>query len=319
MVKGFFLLMLLVLLHEFGHFIAAKRVGIPVEEFSIGFGPTIFKHQGKETLFSIRLFPLGGYCSLMGEDGAQENGGFYKVRTRDRLLVLAAGPLMNLLVGFLFVFLIILFSTTPAYAIPVSDGGMIEPTDRIVQIDDFHIYTVNDILYAEAFNKTGEYTVVIDRDGEKITLENYRPVRGSLLGEGNVKLVQNTIPSKIEFSIRNCASMIQNVILSLKHLVLGDFGVKDLSGPLGIANSFKGTTLTGTLTLMAFISINLGILNLLPIPALDGGQILIALLEKALKKKFNEKIVATLNFVFLVLLLILISVISVSDIAKLIS
>lgn len=318
MIKGIFFLMLLVLLHEFGHFIAAKLSGVAVNEFSIGFGPAIFKHQGKETLFSIRLFLFGGYCAMEGENGNSDSG-FYKIPSWKRIFVLASGPAMNLIVGFIFILMIILMTSVSVFALPsnANTTGLIRPTDQIVQIDDFHIFTANDIAYAEAFNPNGPYTVVIERDGEEITLENYTPVGSSLLYDGSLKIVENNLWSKIEFAIRNCASMLQNVMLSLKHLILGDFGISDMSGPIGIASSFKGANISGTLTLIAFISINLGILNLLPIPALDGGQIVIALLEKLFRRKFNEKVVAGLNFVFLAGLLVLIAVVTIGDIAKL--
>lgn len=318
MIKGILILLVLIVLHEFGHFFIAKACGVQVNEFSIGMGPALFKKSIGGTLYALRLVPFGGYCSLEGESEDSSNPkAFSNASAFKKGLILAAGPIMNFLTGVILI-LFLVFNYSPVVGYAQTEGGLIKPTDQIIQVDDFHIFTADDIQYAEILNQTGKYDVLIQRNGEEILLEDYEPVSESLVYEGAAIVPKEGLIGKLSYSIRVCCSMTQNVLLSLKHLVLGDFGLRDLSGPLGIGDAFgQSKSLYSTLFLTALISINLGIFNLLPIPALDGGQIIRIIIERIRKKPFSTKAVAIVNGCCLLVLLGLICIVTVFDISRL--
>ena len=326
MIKGIVCLLLLVFFHELGHFIAAKACKVKVNEFSVGFGPALIKKEHHGTLYAIRLVPLGGYCSMEDEYGTEEKtaNSFSAAAWWKKILIFFAGPFVNILLGFLILLPAFCLSSVP-YAttgIAASDLELIQPGDEIVQIDDFHIYTPSDIVYAEAFAEAaghpGQYDITVMRAGEEIALSGFAPEGGLLFENLDFELVDG-MADRAGLAARNFASIFQSTFLSFKHILLGDFGLSDMSGPVGIVSSYSAqASMTSILLLTSMISVNLGVVNLIPIPALDGGRILITLIERLRNKELSPKMLENLSYLSLSFILLLFICVTASDIFRLI-
>ena len=351
---GIFLFSLLIFIHELGHFVAAKTFGVQVNEFSMFMGPVLFKKQKGETLYSIRLIPIGGFCEMEGENGDSISPrSFTAAAWWKRLVILVAGPLMNLLAGL--VLFGCFFAPQERYIIPVveqveqgsavaadenRDG--IREGDRILEIDGERIYMYSDfdlVLTANADsqnNPENRHDLVLLRDGQRVELRDFAMQKRQFQEEdGSVSLrygfsfgsVERSVTSLLKQTWNACLSNIRMVRISLKMLFTGKAGLKDMSGPVGIVQMMTETSARSSSLYYAFlnmlsfgglISVNLGIMNLLPIPALDGGRsvgvVLTALVEGITRRKINPKYEGYIHGAGMILLFALMGIIMFKDI-----
>ena len=336
---------LLIFVHEFGHFITAKLSGVRVNEFSVFMGPAIVKWRRGETLYAIRCIPIGGYCAMEGEDSDTDDPrSFQKAKWWKRLIILVAGSGMNFIAGVLIILIILLpatvFTTTDVDAVmpgsSLSEGNAILPGDRLLKIDSEKLYIQPDFSLVLEVNPAKTHDVLVLRDGKKVKLEDVSfEVReltdengDPFVGYGIVfDSVEADFGQKLKFTWNYAMDYVRMVRLSLSMLVRGDAGVQDMSGPVGIVNQMSQAaqsagTLDGALyTVMNFaalIAINLAVMNLLPIPALDGGRVVCLLIttvvEGITRKKLNPKYEGYLHGAGMLLLLAFMAFITLKDI-----
>ena len=331
---------MLVIVHEFGHFITAKRGGVQVNEFWIGMGPTLLKKEHNGTLYCLKLLPFGGACVMEGEDEDSESEhAFGKVSLPRRMLIVAAGALMNFLVGFLIVLAVIqpngpnggyIVSTIDSVN-PVSTAaaaGGLQAGDEILEVDGYNILMRSDFEIALARGADTTYEVVVRRDGEKITLPAVT-LEPTIEGEDGRKMIgltfaeqPDSIGMHINMAVRTSVNYARMVWASLGMLVTGQVGVDQLSGPVGVAEVMATTasySITAFLQLVAFISINLGVMNLLPLPALDGGRLVFLILEGIRRKPVPAKYEGYIHAAGLMLLLALMVYVTGQDILRIVA
>ena len=339
----------LIAVHELGHFMAAKACGVRVNEFSIGMGPALWKKQKGETQYSLRLFPVGGFCAMEGEEEdsddptALNNQGFWA-----KLLIFAAGAAMNFIAGLLII--LVLYADAQAFYVPVvagfADGCPLESADglqegdRLLRSDGEKVYVYSDISLLMGLNKTGAFDLQIERNGEVITLRDFTMERREYTDQNGKAYTgyglyfgaeEATLGRKLSYSWNNAMDFARLVRLSLQMLVTGQAGVKDLSGPVGIVSTMTQVGEQAATTraaveniayLAALIAVNLAVMNLLPLPALDGGKIFFLVINAVSMQLFKKQIPAKyenyIHFAGLILLLALMAVITFSDVWKLI-
>jgi len=333
-------------IHEFGHFAAAKAFGVRVNEFAIGMGPAIFKKKGKETEYSLRCIPIGGYCAMAGEDEQSDDPrAFTNQHPLKRIIILVAGSFMNFVLGFLIVCL--LYSGAEAFVAPVLSGFMegcpyesaegLQVGDRIHSINGkrvYQSYEVGDFL-AEG---SGVYDVVVKREGKKVLLEDFMLV--PLEYEGYAQKMygfkfgyeEATFGVKLRYSWNSTMEFVRMVWMGLDQLFSGQVGVKDMSGPVGIVDMMAETgeqaestedAIFGISYLGAFIAVNLAVMNMLPIPALDGGRVFFLLvtwlIEAVTRKKLDPKYEGYVHAAGMILLLALMAFVMFNDILRIVT
>ncbi len=403
----------IILIHEFGHFIFAKLFGVKVNEFAIGMGPTILKKQGKETKYALRLFPIGGFVSMEGEEEESEDGrAFCNQKTWKRMIIIAAGATFNLILGIIICFCLVgseeLVGTNQILqfyetAVSNQEGGLKEG-DKIISIDGKKVFSDYDISFLMQRNSTGVYSFTVERDGEKLGLPEVHfgrrtggnfsysedctisdlssKIKGFGLKDGDKILkvngeevtkgeeliaaigkdedytydftverqgetldftdVKMAVITVFDFVIlgqeKNIGNVTKNafgyalsmgrmVYLSLFDLLSGQYGMNDLAGPIGTISvitdiaeeSIATVDWSGLFMIMAMITINIGLFNLLPVPALDGGHLFFMVFELIFRKKIPQKYESYIHAAGLVILLGFMAIISASDIWKLIS
>ena len=337
---------LLIFVHELGHFATAKLSGVQVNEFAMFMGPAIWKKKKGETLYSIRCIPFGGYCAMEGEDTDTDNPrSFQKAAWWKRVLILIAGATMNFIAGFLIVCLVnsFLYQAIPQVdflrtgSTLAAEGGLIAG-DTILEMNGMKIETTNDFSAAlEADKSVTVFDVLVLRDGQQILLEdvtmipqefpeNEEGAAGTFYGVNWVtkKLTGGEVISQ---SFADCLYFVELVWMSLGMLFSGDVGLTDMSGPVGIVGQMtqmatqSDSLLSAILNILyfgAFIAVNLGVMNLLPIPALDGGRVLSVVLttaiEKVTGKKLDPKYEGYVHGAGMILLLGLMAIIMLKDI-----
>ena len=330
----------LIFIHEMGHFVAAKLSGVQVNEFAMFMGPAIVKWQRGETQYSIRCIPFGGYCAMEGEDEDTENPrSFQKAAWWKRLIILVAGSAMNFIAGIILMAIVVspakkITEPVIAEAMPqctiVREEGL-QVGDRFLKVDDNRIYVASDVSMLLSLNPGETHDLVVERDGEKIVLDDYRMETCEVDGQRMYGITftqqEATFGNKLKFTWNNSINTVRNVWLSLKMLVTGQAGLKDMTGPVGIvqiisdtaeASETKLDALMNTLYFGAFIAINLAVMNMLPIPAVDGGRVFGLLIttgiEAVTKKKINPKYEGYIHGAGMILLLGLMAVIMFKDI-----
>lgn len=328
----------LVIVHEFGHFITAKRGGVQVNEFWIGMGPTILKHEYHGTMYCLKLLPFGGACVMEGEDGESESEhAFGRARLRRRILIVAAGALMNFLIGFVILLFAVQapsengFITTTVASISegssVLEGGLQEG-DTIISIDGFRLLVRSDLNVAMGMSSSTTHSVKVRRGGETVELPSV-PFEARIDdGEGG-KLIgltfgatPDTVVSRVQHAALTALDDARLVWVSLGQLLGGRVGVNDLSGPVGVASTMAVTAqvnIRAFLQLVAFISINLGVMNLLPLPALDGGRLVFLIIEGIRRKPVPPKYEGLVHAAGLMLLLMLMVYVTGHDILRLLT
>ncbi len=299
---------ILVTVHEFGHFITAKLTGMKVEEFSIGFGPTIYQQQEGETLYSLRMLPLGGYNKIAGmdpDDPEDPERGFNSKPVSSRMLVILAGSLMNILLPVLIFFgLFLAFGMDVPENKPVlgqiiegypAEQSGLKEGDRILSINGKPVHEWLDIRKNIADSGMQPIPFEIQRDTEKLTItvtpgvnpETGKPFIGVVSSLKNVRL---TPVQAVVASVTATKNIIKNMYASLYHMVTGKTKA-EFSGPVGVAKMAGEVAHKGFDRLMQFtamLSLNLAIINLLPLPALDGGHFLILLIEAVTGHKLGK-------------------------------
>ena len=330
----------IIIFHEFGHFITAKKCGIKVLEFSLGLGPTIWGIQGKETKYSIKLLPFGGACMMEGEDEASDSDrAFGNKPLWQRFLVVFNGPMFNFLLAFLLSIVLLGFIGVDRPVISgVIDGyaaeeaGM-EAGDEIVSINHYRVHFYREISLYTFFHQGEALEVTYLRDGNKSTTtlvpkldeETGRYLIGVQGGDYERMDPLNTI----RYSFYWIRYQVYMTFKSLSSLLTGMVSVNEMSGPVGIVKTIGDTyeqtvkislflAIMNLLNITILLSANLGVMNLLPIPALDGGRILFFIVEAIRGKKMNENIEGYVNMVSFILLMCLMVFVMFNDIAKLI-
>ena len=332
----------LIFIHELGHFLAAKLSGVRVNEFAMFMGPAIVKWQRGETQYSIRCIPIGGYCAMEGEDQDSEDPrSFQKAAWWKRLIILVAGSGMNFIAGLLLFALI--FAPFKQFAVPVigtaengctvvSEDGL-HVGDRLLKVDGVSIHTGSDFDLAMMINPGDVHDILVKRNGEKVFLNDLKMEKHLFPGEEqerfgfSYQLVEGNFGNKIVYAWDNAMSVIGNVRCSLQMLITGQAGLKDMAGPVGIVQIMSDTAqasetawdaLVNMLYFGAFIAVNLAVMNLLPLPALDGGRtvclLLTTVIEAITRKKINPKYEGYIHGIGMVLLLALMAVILFKDI-----
>ena len=336
----------LIFIHEFGHFITAKLSGVQVNEFAVFMGPAIWKKQKGETLYSIRCIPIGGYCAMEGEDQDTDNPrSFQKAAWWKRLIILVAGSAMNLIAGFLIVVLVNSFAMMPVPQIDslrtgssLTQEGGLQAGDMILQMNDYTIEYTSDFDKILAENEgVKEFDVLVVRDGKELLLQDVtferREFQKDSEGEAGLfygltwKTRRLSFGEVITHSWLDCVSFVEMVWMSLGMLLSGEASVGDLTGPVGIvgmmsdmanASASVWSAVLNMLYFGGFIAINLGVMNMLPVPALDGGRVLALLVTTAIvkitKKPVNPKIEGYIHAGGMILLLGFMAVIMFKDI-----
>ncbi|MBE6926208.1 MAG: hypothetical protein E7461_05125 [Ruminococcaceae bacterium] len=338
----------LIFIHELGHFVAAKLSGVQVNEFALFMGPAIFKKTVGETTYSLRCIPIGGYCAMEGEDTDTDNPrSFQKAAWWKRLCILLAGAFMNFVTGVLLFAIVsspikqfvtpVIEAVEPGCTI-VRDGGL-QIGDRFLELDGEKIYDQSDFSIILMLNPGDHHDIVVERNGEKLTFNDYLMEKHEFPNEkGELELrygfsfgyEKATYEGKVKWVWNNTWKTVRDVRLSLQMLFSGQAGIGDLMGPVGIVGMMSDTaasapsTLDAVVNLLligAFLAVNLAVMNLLPIPALDGGRALFLLLTVAIetitRKKLDPKYEGYIHAVGMVLLLGLMAIILFKDVFQL--
>ncbi len=321
------LFLILIVIHEFGHFIAAKLLGVKVNEFAVGFGPRLFGFKGKETKYSFNLVPLGGYCAMEGED--EESGdsrAFCNKSAWRRFLIVIMGATFNLIFGLILVAIILapqsaFVSTTIAEfsenAVTQQSGLKVD--DKIIEIEGRKIFGVYDMNYAFTNVEDGKLDMVVLRDGKKVELKDVKfeteEEQGITYLKWDFKVygIKKTVWNYIKETFNTTISYCLIIWRSLLDMLAGKYGISAISGPVGVTVAIADAakqSLLNLLPMMALITVNLGIFNLLPVPALDGGRLVFILFEMIFRKKVPEKyeaVVHTVGFVVLIAFMVLVA------------
>ena len=334
---------LIILIHEFGHFIAAKLNGVKVNEFAMGMGPVLLKKQKGETQYSLRLLPIGGFCAMEGEDDeSTDERAFGNKAVWRKIIIVVAGAFMNFVLGFILLLLNIstsgdIVSTTISKfeENALSHQTGLEVGDKICKINGMSIFTSNDISYQFANDKDGKFDMVVERDGKKQELKDvtFKTDEKSMHIDFKVYPKKLTPISALGQTCKMFATDSRLIVVSFKDLILGKYSIKDLSGPVGIVDSIdtvvdsskdkeSGSIDWGALwatmsSFAALITINIGIFNLLPLPALDGGRLVFLIIEAIRGKPVKPEHEGWVHAIGMILLFAFMAVITVSDIIKL--
>ena len=323
---------LIIIVHEGGHYFAARLMKIRVNEFSIGMGPKVFSFKKGETTYSLRWILFGGYCAMEGEDeDSDDERAFSNKKVIQRIFVVVAGALMNLVLGFIIVAIIVcsqnLVGTTTIARFDenAKSAETLMVGDTIKSIDGMRVYTSTDVTTGLTRSADNTLDMLVIRDGKekKITaefdMEKYE-------GKQYIKMdfwilgVKKTFLSVVKETAGQFMSYARMVFLSVHDLIAGRYGVSDLSGPVGavsVVSEAVKTSGISMLRIMALLTINVGLFNLFPIPALDGWRLFLLIFEGIFRKKLPSKWEWAINAVGLALLLLLMVVITFSDISKL--
>lgn len=319
---------ILVLFHEFGHFAMAKANGIKVNEFAIGIGPKVFKIQKKETLYSIRALPLGGFVKMEGENKASEDvRSFYNKSPYRRLSVIAAGPLMNFVLAFLLlsiVFFNIGFPNTTIDEViinePAEINGM-QSGDEIIAINGENINDWDDIVRIIS-ETTGNLDISVIRNSDTLDF-HIQPKIEQDTGRrvvGIIPQIEKSFFKSLREGYNQLVFLIKNIFTVLKDLIGGNKIEGEIVGPIGIMGIVGEAANDGILSLLfiaAYLSINLGIINLLPFPALDGGHLVFILIEIIRGKPISIEKEGMVNFIGFAILMALMLLVILKDISKL--
>lgn len=333
---------ILIFVHELGHFLAAKASGVRVNEFSMFMGPAIFKKKVGDTLYALRCIPIGGYCAMEGEnEDTDDPHSFQKAAWWKRLIILVAGSFMNFVIGFL-IFAIV-FAPAREFVVPVissaeegctvvREGGL-QVGDEIVKLDGENIYVQSDFSMILYFNPGDTHDIVVKRNGEKLVFNDYLMEKHLFAGEETERygfsfdVVDATFGNKLEYVWKTGLNVVRNVRMSLQMIFRGQAGLSDMTGPVGIVQMMSDTAqdaptnldaLLNMLYIGGFLAINLAVMNLLPIPALDGGRVVGLLLTTAIEgithKKLDAKYEGYVHGIGMILLLALMGIILFKDI-----
>lgn len=340
---------ILVVVHEFGHFILAKKNGIKVEEFAVGMGPMLFSKQGKETLYSVRALPLGGFCRMLGEDsGCDDKRAFNNKSVLARISVIVAGPFMNFILAFLLIgFLLSVNGFIQPVVARLTEGYSaqevgLQPGDKIISLDGQTVAVYQDFQMIMDQVDGSPIEIVIKRNGQKQTYEitpkidqntgryvlGFMPQsRNGLLAEDIPGIERASILEMAEASFDTMVFYIRSTVSGFFQIFTFHVSKDEISGPIGIIQvmgdyyeeGMKESVFDAVKNMMALgalLSANLGALNLFPIPAMDGGRLLFLIIEGIRKKPINPEKEGMIHFAGFVLLMAFMVFIAYNDIVK---
>ena len=354
---------LIITVHEFGHYIAAKKNDVLVLEFAIGMGPILLKKQGKETLYTLRAFPLGGFCKMLGDmdDDSDKPRALSGKKVWQRLIISASGALLNFLLAFIVLVLIVAFTNSRSAEIwrvaegsPAEAAGLL-PDDRIIRANGFRVNVHEDLMLALNVFSPGEADLVVMRNGEQqnivISPRHYPEENVWRIGV-NLHVVNGMFASPIDGAVRTASlgetlqiaagrglNFANTTIMTVRMLVTGQLSINDLYSPIGVT-ALIGESVSELIDpgeeaasipfgqrlaflvnfaaiLCALISVNVGVFNLLPFPALDGGRIVFLIIEGIRRKPVPVHIEAWVHSIGMILLLLLAGFVIFSDIFSL--
>ena len=342
---------LLIAVHELGHFTAAKLLGVKVNEFAIGMGPRLLSKQGKETIYSWRAFPFGGFCSMEGEhEDVDDPRSFTAQKRWRRVVILLSGSVANIIVAIIIICVLTYGATGFAGTTltNVVDGfpnrgeqGLMVG-DTLVSINGERLYYLNDFSTFMQFARNGRIDLVIRRDGKLITYKDFPLERREYLIDGQTEyryglsfnVVEATAVEQFKYNAYQTMHFVRLIRVSIAQIINGSAGFNDISGPVGIVDAMNtigqeaaqedgiGAALGSIAFFMAFIGVNLAVMNLLPIPALDGGRILFVFLtwfiEKIIRRRLDPKYEGYVNMTAMALLLGFMAVLLINDVVKLV-
>lgn len=334
---------IVVISHELGHFLLAKAGGIHVVEFSVGMGPTIFGFHKGNTKYSLKLLPIGGACMFEGEDGLNKDGeespgAFPNANVWKRISTVAAGPIFNFILGFIIALAMVnMIVIRDPVATEVLEGGAAMEAglidgDRIISLDGERVYLYEEILLFNALYRGGDVELVYERDGQRCTTTitpKYSEEYGRyMLGFSNADFVELKGTDALRYAWYEMRYNVKNTYKSLGMLLTGQVSRKDVAGPVGIANMVGQTyeqakeygwrdVLVNMMNITLMLTVNLGILNLLPIPALDGGRLVFLLVEVIRGKPVPPEKEGMVHFIGLMFFMFLMVVIFFNDMANL--
>lgn len=339
-VLAIIMICVIVLVHETGHYLIARMNGIVAKEFFIGIGPTIWKKQKGETLFSVKAFPFGGACVFGNEEDVEDpsTNSYLSANVWARIATIFAGPFFNFLLAFvcsLFVIGATGYTGTTVVEVtkgsPAEEAGL-QPGDLITRFDGAKVYMYGEITFATMYNNGEPVEVVYKRAGKtyhttvvpKYDEDYKRMMIGITFSAGDTK---PTALETIKYSYANVRYWIKLSVQSIKMLFTGIVSVNDLSGPVGVANMVSDVydeasdygirvVIYSLLDFAILITANLGVMNLLPFPALDGGKLIFLFIEAIRKKPVNREVEGMISFIGVVLLLLLMVFVMYNDIRK---
>ena len=339
---GILLFELIIFLHELGHFLTAKKFGVKVNEFALGMGPKILKFRKGETLYSFRLFPIGGFCSMEGEDGeSDEPRAFGKRPVWQRMIIVLAGAVMNIILGLILMMITLIpnkafASNRIAQFADVSESSAyLQIGDEIESINGYGINTSMDLNFALATSKKNDMSFTVKRGGEKMTFDHVKfPTTKAEDGSETVHLdfrvaaIENNFGTLMQQTFMQTFSTVKMVWASLIGLITGQFGFNEIAGPIGMTSAISQAAASGLersfwdglsnlIFIMMIITVNLGVVNLLPLPALDGGRFIFLLIEAIRRKPVKPEHEGWVHLVGMILLLIFMVIVSINDIVRL--
>ncbi len=331
---------LIIIFHELGHFLVAKKCDVKVNEFCLGLGPTLLHFTKGETTYSLKLLPFGGACMMEGEDEESEDDrAFNNKSVWQRFAIVAAGPIFNFIMAYV---LSVILIGAIGYDTPVITGVMdgysaeeqgMQAGDTIVSINNYRVHFYQEVSVYSFFHPGQEMKVTYLRDGEKhsatITPKYSEEDGRYLLGiTGNYQREKGNVFKTLQYGFYEMKYQIYSTFQSLKMLFTGKLTVKDMSGPVGIVKTIGDTydesvssgvfyVIMNMLNIAVLLSANLGVMNLLPFPALDGGRLVFFIIEAIRGKKIDENIEGRVHLIGFALLMGLMVVVMFNDIYKL--
>ena len=326
----------MIFFHELGHFATAKWAGVKVNEFAIGMGPKIISKTFGETEYALRLLPIGGFVAMEGEDEeSDDERRFMACPVWKRIIITSAGAIMNLILGLAVILVLasgqeLLGTTTVAnFTEGSSSANYLQIDDTILAVNGEKAHCDYDIVYSLIRDTDGVVSMDVLRGGEKIHIDevvfDMQEIGGtkSIILDFSIYGEEATFTSVISYSFRWTWSLVKLVWYSLGDIISGEFGISQLSGPIGvtetISEAVSTTNYKSILLILAVVTVNLGVFNLMPLPALDGGRIFFMLIELVRGKPINQKVEGIIHAVGMGLLMLLMVVVAYNDIVRLVT
>ncbi|OPJ61805.1 RIP metalloprotease RseP [Clostridium oryzae] len=321
-------LSVLIIAHEFGHFILAKLNGVKVEEFSLGMGPKIVGIKGGETTYLVKAFPIGGYVKMLGqEESVDDPRSFSSKSAIRRLSIIVAGPLMNVILAVLLFTIIGMgrgFASTSVDRIVNNSAAQkagLKHGDQIVSINNKKVQVWDDISIIVGNNKNKPLDIKIKRNNAEkkyvLTPSFDKKTNRYMVGIYPVYIEKPSLSQGITYGYRENIFFVKQTFIALSTLFQGKMSANDVGGPVTMIRLSSQAAKSGVWTFMlvyAFFSIQLAIFNIIPFPALDGGWIFMLLFEIISRKKIDDKKVAVVNYIGFILLMVLMVVVFMKDI-----
>jgi len=339
---------IIIAVHELGHYLSAKALNVKVNEFAIGMGPKILKYQGKETLYSLRALPFGGFCSMEGEheeDDDPDPRSFLSQKRWRRIIILVAGSFANFIAAFIIIFILTVgaegfISTTISDVtdrFPDEGPSELLPGDRVISLNGERLFYHDDFILFVRLNADKPITLLLERDGQMVEYQ-----RRAYMVDGaeqfrytiNFEPIEGSLWETFKYSVYQTYSFIRMIRVSIAMMISGAASMQDVSGPVGIVSAMNTVgqetaaqygfiaAIGNIVFFTAFIGVNVAVINLLPIPAMDGGRILFIfitwVIEKITRKHLNPKYEGYINTGAFVLLIGLMVIILYNDVMRII-